>query len=380
MVSRMVFTFGKRIYTPKPKPTFGLVDTESLLPNTHAYNQALFPLCHAFDLLSLALLLCTTRIVGMKIPGLHSIYSSLHMDLSSVHCEGNASLENLIYSHKTHRLGLSTIRLLWPVVGIIKALKRPRLLESDPPSLILAMHATHLESKPFEGQRALVIGASSGLGRACSSLLALGGASVLASFSREAFKQDGLSTFHYEVLNPSLEARQRLASFRPTHIYYFATPRISSNKASLDRDLLGLFLDYYIFGLERVLSILDESKDLDGLIGVFQPSTCFLDEMPLDLREYVLAKAALEGYAALLSKQRGLKVCTPRSPKSATNQNLSLIPQILENPSKALIKPLLAFARGDAAGFDSKNTLCNASRLDTSSMDASPHKDLRRGI
>ncbi|CAM3280689.1 hypothetical protein [Helicobacter labetoulli] len=250
----------------------------------------------------------------------------------------------LYYTYTTHpRLNITTIRTITPFSGTIKAFSRPTPLENESFKSISQSHPTLMKNKPFATQKALVIGAGSGFGNVCVKMLLLGGAEVLATAHSKDFDESHkkLQTLHYDTTSASKEALQQFRAFNPTHIHYFATPKIRSTH-TLDKKLLNEFLSFYIFGLHAII----ESLETSALTGIFQPSTCFVDELPLDMQAYTIAKSALETYMLFLTKQYHCHTATPRIQKSATNQTLSLIPQNLQKPSTALLDEILKFSKG----------------------------------
>lgn len=340
-ISSINFTLSPQKTTPKtPKHRLdqnnSQYTTEKLGFNPTLLKR-LFPLCANYlDSISISTLLASTRIVGMKTPGLHSIYSSL--SLSCLHTE--IPSHTLHYTHQTHRLlNLTTLHFIAPMQGVIKAFSRPQKRSNQTFHSLLSLHSQALKSQPFKSQKALIIGSSSGLGNACAKLLALGGAKVLATTQNHPFDEahHNLNTLNLNALKPTQEALHSLQAFNPTHLYYFATPPITAHRRKLNQKAFLKFLQYYVFALSRII------QSLPHLKGIFQPSSIFIEELPLDFCEYTLAKATLESYGRYLVK-KGFYVSMPRLPKIATNQTLSLVPQKLQIPSVALIDELLTFA------------------------------------
>ena len=315
------------------------------------------------DSLSIATLLASTRIVGMKVPGLHSIYASFQFDFTNPlqdfqegivvdsHTQdstimANSPLSHVYYTYKKHaKLPCFLLDIHAPIQGKIKAFERPKLIDNQDSVTLYKTHKDILDTKPFLHQKALIIGASSGLGNAAAKLLSLGGATILATFYNHALQdKDGRDTWYkhvntlaFDVIKPSKKSLILIRDFNPTHIYYFATPKILANPAILDTTILSLFVSYYIFGLERLLSFSNPKV-------VFTPSSSFVEECPLDFKEYHIAKAALEQYGKTLM-QRGIQIYMPRLPKVATNQTLSLIPQDLPQPDSVLLPLFVNIAK-----------------------------------
>lgn len=315
----------------------------------------LFPQCAKnLDSKIAGTLLASTCIVGMKTPGLHSIYSSLEFNFSllqkikfSEHTDDSeiakTTMQNLYYTHRTHKyLNITTIHTISPFIGTIKAFIRPTPLQNECIAEIKENYPNLTKKKPFITQKALVVGAGSGLGNACAKILLLGGAKVLATVHNKDFDEQhkNLQSLNYNVTQTNKEILKQFKAFNPTHIYYFATPKIRSTQ-TLNKRHLNEFLSYYIFGLHTII----ESLKTSHLIGIFQPSTCFVDDLPLDMQAYTIAKSALETYALFIAKQYHCKIITPRLQKSATNQTLSLVPQNLKSPSTILMHELLAFSK-----------------------------------
>ena len=265
------------------------------------------------------------------------------------HFSPQAELQNntpsmLYYTYTTHpRLNITTIRTIAPFSGTIKAFIRPIPLDNESFESISQSHPTLTKNKPFATQKALVIGAGSGFGNVCVKMLLLGGAEVLATTHNKDFDEphSNLQTLRYDTTAANKKTLEQFRAFNPTHIYYFATPKIRSTH-TLDKELLNEFLSFYIFGLHNII----ESLETSALRGIFQPSTCFVDELPLDMQNYTIAKSALETYALFLAKQYHCHIATPRMQKSATNQTLSLIPQNLQKPSSVVFDEILEFSKG----------------------------------
>ncbi|EAK2197440.1 MaoC/PaaZ C-terminal domain-containing protein [Campylobacter jejuni] len=305
---------------------------EELKYNTILFKQ-LFPLCANYlNPQNIAILLASTRIVGMKIPGLHSIYSSLNLNFS------NDSIENkqLIYNYeKHHSIECYLIDFISPCKGSIKAFIRPQLVKNLNYKSLVLKYPNISENKNFKEQKALVIGASSGLGNACAKILALGGAKILATYHTKNIQEDipNCDFLQYNVLKPSKISIEKIKKFNPTHIYYFATPKISTQNNKLDRKMLFDFLDYYIFGLEKILSFTNPISS--------SSSSSFVEDLPLDMKEYSIAKAAMEIYMKYLKKTKNIEIKIPRFPRAKTNQTLSFIPQDLKETDELIVSMLL---------------------------------------
>ncbi|MBZ7936200.1 hypothetical protein H2279_06140 [Campylobacter sp. B0100352/1] len=294
--------------------------------------KKIFPLCSLYlHAQNIVVLLASTRIVGMKIPGFHSIYSNLNLDFSRTNEE-----QTLSYNYeKHHSIDCFLINILSPCKGNIKAFIRPKLIENLNFEKLSLKYQDIFKTQKFKDQKALVIGASNGLGNTCAKILALGGAKILATYHSKKIHEDILNCkfIKYDVLKPSKISVEKIKKFNPTHIYYFATPKISVQNNHLSRDILIQFLDYYIFGLDKILNFTQP-------YSITSSSSSFIEDLPLDMKEYSIAKAAMEIYMQYLKKTKNIEVNTPRFPRAKTNQTLSLIPQDLKETDELIISML----------------------------------------
>lgn len=290
---------------------------------------------------NLAVLLASTRIVGMKYPGLNSIYNAFTFEFNE-----NANLSNSIHysvSDKHITLNMLNIKLDDTFIhGQIKAFIRP----VAPKYKTLKELNGLLPVNSFKNQRALIIGGTRGIGLQCLRLLATAGASTMFTYFKnsneadkivEEFANESINTnyLQVDVSNLSKESLETIKAFNPTSIYYFATPKILSNNSNLDENLLQKFISYYVIGLDKILvNLKSEIKPL-----IFVPSTVYLDEKPTNLSEYVIAKSASEMFLKLLEK-KGYKIYNPRFPKVSTEQTMSLFKQKTVEPEEVLLKEL----------------------------------------
>lgn len=290
---------------------------------------------------NLAVLLASTRIVGMKYPGLNSIYNAFTFEFNE-----NANLSNSIHysvSDKHITLNMLNIKLDDTFIrGQIKAFIRP----VAPKYKTLKELNGLLPVNSFKNQRALIIGGTRGIGLQCLRLLASAGASTMFTYFKnsneadkivEEFANESINTnyLQVDVSNLSKESLETIKAFNPTSIYYFATPKILSNNSNLDENLLQKFISYYVIGLDKILvNLKSEIKPL-----IFVPSTVYLDEKPTNLSEYVIAKSASEMFLKLLEK-KGYKIYNPRFPKVSTEQTMSLFKQKTVEPEEVLLKEL----------------------------------------
>ncbi len=313
----------------------------------HESASRLFPnlikLVHPFQV---AMILGTSRLVGMKCPGLNSIYSELEL-------KGDQSSNSEEFKYHVlefdERFSLVTIKIAASgMVGTIKAFVRPNPVEQ---ANYLSIKR-QIDFNEFAGQRALVIGGSRGLGETTAKILVAGGADVKITYCKgnedaqrivqEIVDNGGsASCFQMDVLNFKQDCLQLLTKeWIPTHFYYFATPHIfSAEKGTFTTQLFLKFCDYYVIGFHNVIKQLQPL----GLSNVLYPSTVAIDELPTNMGEYTAAKMAGETLCSFLEKSKKMTIYRPRLPRMATDQTVSLMPVNNQDPVQVMIGELRYF-------------------------------------
>jgi hypothetical protein len=288
----------------------------------------LFPsLSIGFSPFQVAVLLASTRIVGMMCPGLHSIFSGLSFQFDPQ----SGPIDSMTYTVQRfdQRVSLLDIDVQsGGAQGTLHAFRRP-VPVSQPGFERLAGSVAPSE---FRRQKALVVGGSRGLGEITAKLLALGGADVTLTYAAgevEAGKivAEGhalglhLKARHFDVHTPHLAE----LGYGFTHVYYFPTPRIPVGKArNFDSERFALLLDFYVTCLARTAQWL--SRRVEPGCKLWIPSTVFLNEEGSEFPEYVAAKACAEAMCSQLSKSMPeMKFLSTRLPRLASDQTQSLM-------------------------------------------------------
>jgi len=285
-------------------------------------------------------LACLSRVVGMEVPGLHSLFSGLDVSMTDV--------EDTVFSYRVvrHKSVQQPIKMSVSgggIEGTVSAFFRP------PPSKQLSFADVQAEvpSDAFRDQTALVVGGSRGLGEMTAKVIAAGGgvpvltyfhgANDAAQIASEIHAHGGQCyTSKLDVCNLDVGwAVLGQAGYRFSHLYYFATPHIGKQTASsFDSERLRRFQEFYVDGFVR----LSELCAQQGQIRVFYPSTVFVDEVPEAMAEYVAAKTAGEKAAARLNLGNpSLSVLMRRLPRLDTDQNLSVLGKPPEPPMQHVL-------------------------------------------
>lgn len=291
----------------------------------------------------LAALLATTRLVGMECPGWHSIFSSLQLRFAAA--RGEPRLRWRVERAATH-LGLVQLAVEGPgVTGSLQALLRPA-----PVAQASAVEvAWRVRRGEFAGQRALIIGGSRGLGEVTAKIVAAGGGAVCVTYWRGAADAERVcaelrgigcdaSARRFEVVADELPE----LPWTPTHLYYFATPQITIERATaFSPGKFAVFCACHVEGFARtLLAVLARGGEM---LTVFYPSTIFLDEPAPGVAEYCAAKAAGEALGRQLAQRfPALRFYAPRLPRMTTDQTAGLVAVPAADPLATLLAALRA--------------------------------------
>lgn len=291
----------------------------------------------------IAVLLASSRMVGMECPGLHSLYSELHLRTNHIESESakSKSLINTLapmleyrVSKFDARFGITTIVLCAPALsGTVKAFLRPTPQHQPTCSEMQAAMLNLIADDAFTGQRALIVGGSRGLGEVLAKVLALGGAEVVLSYQNGAQEAHAVVAdiqasggkaiaIRFDVHHP--QSIHGLTGGEISHLYYLATPSIfCATRGVFQAPIFQRFCDYYVDGFAAIVGTIKHP----GLRGVFYPSSTALDELPPDMGEYIAAKSAGEAVCRFLAKTNPtIQFAYPRLPRLATDQTMTLVP------------------------------------------------------
>jgi NAD(P)-dependent dehydrogenase (short-subunit alcohol dehydrogenase family) len=271
---------------------------------------------------------CMTYLVGMVVPGLHSIFGALTLEATSQAAPG---LEFAVKSLdlRFRRLQIEIVGGGW--AGTLKAFHR--LPPVTQPSM--GEVTTQVARDEFRGAEALIIGGSRGLGEITAKLIAAGGGSVTITYATGRADAEALARhiadhggscglLPYDV---RANAKSQLAALEraPTHVYYFATPTISRRRSKLFAN--ARFREFNAFYVEGFADLVEAAVALWPMgLTIFYPSTIFVDDRPADLVEYAMSKAAGEVLCAEFNARGGgVRVVPRRLGRLATDQTASLI-------------------------------------------------------
>jgi acyl dehydratase len=293
-------------------------------------SAVLFP--NAVRLLGIAriaALACSSFLVGMVCPGLHSTYRSLSLAATSE----SPPLNDLDFRVAGIDERFRMVRMDisgggW--TGSLVTHARP----VPTAQLGMAEIMTMVAPNEFADTTSLVIGGSRGLGELTAKILAAGGARVILTYAiglSDAQRVQRNITDHggkCDIIsyNVKVAADEQLSALPtiPDELYYFATPQIFRQKYLTFNDkLFAEFLIYYVSAFHQLWSALT-LRQPNGL-SVFYPSSIFVETRPAEFTEYAMAKVAGEILCAQLNSYEspGL-VKVDRLPRLPTDQTNSM--------------------------------------------------------
>ncbi|MCH9637996.1 MAG: SDR family NAD(P)-dependent oxidoreductase [Betaproteobacteria bacterium] len=286
----------------------------------------------------LAQLLACTRVVGMKCPGLNSIFSRIKLDFNSNFSVTDQASLYYAEMHKDARVGILKLSVeAQGMNGFLDTFFRPPpVIQPSYPEV-----CTKVTNNIFSSQRALVIGGSRGVGEITAKILAAGGADVILTYNKgqaeaeEVCREITHNNGHCQIMKVDVMAldKQSLAQFKdgllPSHIYYFASPHISSNRTKVwDSKLFTKFCGFYLDAFSGIVKCYaDGAKKLNTSITFFYPSTIFIEQPEKGFSEYAVAKGAGETLCAQFAAEyQKFRFITPRLTRMQTDQTSSIIP------------------------------------------------------
>lgn len=276
-------------------------------------------------------LLASTRIVGMQCPGMDSVYSVCRLRRRTSQPLAADSMQYRVV-RADERFRMIRLDVEGGIFeGHLEAFYRARPVEQ--PSL--AKIAAAVPAGSFAGQRALVVGGSRGLGEIAAKIVAAGGGEVIITYARGRAEAEQTCD-EARALGFACSARQLdlngiehaaqlprwLREVRPSHVYFFASPRITrSPDRGFSNSLYQGYAAIYLqaFGALAEVLLSQHAPD-DRPIRLLYPSSVFLDTGEPGFAEYCAAKAAGEALCAQLAARYAARASCPRLPRMRTDQ------------------------------------------------------------
>ena len=284
-------------------------------------QQAFPQASQALGVMPVAALMALSRLVGMQCPGLHSLFAGIDVRLDPSHTESQLTWQVCRMSVPQAPLRVSLEGS--GIAGRLDAFVRPApVAQASMGEVAFAM----TDDVSLAGQIALIVGGSRGLGELTAKIVACGGGHAIVTYLHGAADGERVvaeiiqhggraSALPMDVAHPGgALAQLALDGIVPTHLYYFATPRIGGRKGG-GFDVLRWQALCKVF-VEAFAGVVHGVKRAAPTLQVFYPSTVFIDELPVEYAEYVAAKAAGEAVCRHLEKHiPGLGMLVRRLPR-----------------------------------------------------------------
>jgi MaoC like domain len=285
---------------------------------------------------------CTTRLVGMVLPGLHSIYNSLNV----VMVEGGETDNALSFrtEHVDPRFRLARFAVAGGgISGSVEAFHRPLPLaqarmEDVRPSVL------HTE---FTGCTAMIVGGSRGLGELTAKIIAAGGGHVILTYAVGQDDADAIAaeindsggccrTIRYDARQAPTSQLLALAEL-PTHVYYFATPPIFRRRTDLfSAHRFEEFNSFYVKGFLELVEF--GAQHWGASVAFFYPSSTAINQRPANMTEYTMSKAAGEILCEdINSRMQNVRIIVRRLPRLPTDQTASLVHKDTTDPIAVML-------------------------------------------
>lgn len=272
-----------------------------------------------------------SRLVGMKCPGLHSLFAGIDVRLDPLRTESQLKWQVCRVSVPQAPIRVSLEGS--GIVGRLDAFVRPApAAQAGMGEVALAV----ANGPSFSGQTALIVGGSRGLGELTAKIVAAGGGHAIVTYLHGAADAERVvaeitshggcaSALPMNVEHPGVAVSQLTRDgMVPTHLYYFATPHIGGHKrGGFDVPRWQAFCKVFV---EAFAAVVHSIKSAAPALQVFYPSTAFIDELPSEYAEYVAAKAAGEAVCKHMAQHiSGLGMLVRRLPRMPTDQTAGLI-------------------------------------------------------
>lgn len=294
-----------------------------------------------------AALMCCSCLVGMVVPGLHSLFSAVDLCLTN---DVSGSAHELCFevSSVEPRFRLARIAVLGGGLhGALETVSRLPPVRQAPVEHLTSM----VKKNEFCRANALIIGGSRGLGELTAKMLAAGGARVTVTYAaaqRDAelvaqeIRAAGFQceAAAYDVRKSAAGQLGRLNLPVLNQLYYFATPPIFARKAPLfDPRRFAEFNAFYVMGFFDLIEACIRLNPRG--FTVFCPSSTAIQSRPLDMTEYAMSKAAVEILCDDIPHYfPSIELLTARLPRLPTDQTTSVLQVESADPVGTLL-PLI---------------------------------------
>ena len=287
-----------------------------------------------------------SRLVGMVIPGLNSLFTGMELTFRPLEPHDAPSLRWQLVRAKA-AIAPITIEVAGPgLAGTVDALFRPAPVQQPSAHEV----AEAITAGDLRGQRVLVVGGSRGLGELLAKVAAAMGAEVVLTYARGrrdaehvAAEINGLGGRCVVAEVEVADLPDLIAAHEPfAQVYYCATPAIIRAPSE---SMQAAYRRMYITAFTRLVESLAARG---GPTSVFYPSTTYVADCPPGLEVYAAVKADGEQACADLDHRYSqVSVLVRRLPPMATDQTNALVQKVPQAALPIAIEIVREMAGGE---------------------------------
>ena len=293
-----------------------------------------------------------SALVGMIVPGMHSIFSRFDVDLTDTAVEDGALTFEVRKVDDRFRIVDIAVEGSGLRGSAYAFARRPPVEQRSVQDL-----AALVRRDEFAATRALIVGGSRGLGAATAKIIAAGGGRVTITHlvgeieAHEMTVEIGAAscTAHrFDVRDDPATQLNGLA-WHFDQVYYFATPQLRRQKgAPFETDRFEELFKVQVLGFQRLCELL--RARVKGPLTIFYPSTAALDGETRGLEEICKSKTAGEKLAAEMNDDwREAHIVVKRLPAALTDQTAAVKPAKLLDAVDVMLPIVREMVRGSTS-------------------------------
>ena len=296
------------------------------------YGEYLFPeLIRVYGITPIIERSSSSEVIGMRCPGLNSLYVSLQGRFISDGMEQIYKLE----SHDNRFKILNLSFRGFSISALAKVFYRQVEHENDYMQKII----TILKGIELKNINALIVGGSRGIGEMVAKIITFGGGRVTITYKvgiADALRvQSEIKAYggKCDVVKLDINDSYSFPSSDFNQFYYFATPIIKKDFSDQNGLLESAFDTYYV---EAFAKFCNKVLKLGGGCSIFYPSTIYIDKPKRGYSAYRNSKIRGEKLCSDLNLEGRLRVLCKRLPTMPTDQTLGFLQESLPDPISVL--------------------------------------------
>ena len=270
-----------------------------------------------------------SALVGMIVPGMHSLFSRFDVDLTNTAAKDGALVFEVRKVDDRFRIVDIAVEGSGLSGSAYAFARKPPVEQRNMREL-----ADLVRGDEFAATHALIVGGSRGLGAATTKIIAAGGGRVTITHlvgeieAREIVAEAGASSCtvrRFDVRDDPATQLNGLA-WDFDQVYYFATPQLRRQKsAPFEAERFEELFKVQVLGFQRLCELLRTRTK--GPLTIFYPSSTALDGDMRGLEEVCKSKAAGETLSAEMNDEwRDARIIVKRLPAVLTDQTAAVKP------------------------------------------------------